>query len=85
MKETKVQDLMLPLERYTVVSEEATLKEVFLALEGALKGSQKTDPTEARDFAVLVLDKDNGVVGRLTVWDVLGGLEPQDRLQSEKR
>ncbi len=79
MKNIKVQDLMLPLERYTVVSDAATLKEVFLALEGAFKGSQKADPTEARDFAVLVLDKDKVVVGRLTVWDVLAGLEPQAR------
>ena len=69
---------MLPLEKYTSISEEATLEEVFLALEGALKGRQKTDPTEARDFAVLVLDKnDKRVVGRLAVWDVLLGLEPQ--------
>jgi hypothetical protein len=79
MKETKVRDLMLPLEKYTVVSEEATLEEVFLALEGALKGSQKTDPAEARDFAVVVLDQDRRVVGRLAVWDVLRGLEPQAR------
>jgi hypothetical protein len=73
----RVQDLMLPLEKYTVVSEEATLTEVFFALEGALKGSQKADPTEARDFAVHVLDKDRRVVGRLVVWDVLQGLEAQ--------
>ena len=79
MKDIKVQDLMLPLERYTVVSDGATLKEIFLALEGALKGSGKTDPTEVRDFAVLVLDEDKRVIGRLTVWDILGGLAPQAR------
>ena len=79
MKDLRVQDLMLPLEKYSVVSEEATLQEVFLALEGALAGSRKTDPAEARDFAVLVLDKDRRVVGRLAVWDVLQGLKPQAR------
>ena len=79
MKDIKVQDLMLPLEKYTVVSDGATLAEVFLALEGAVKGSQKTDPTEVRDFAVLVVDENKWVVGRLAVWDILGGLEPQAR------
>ena len=77
MKDIKVRDLMLPLERYTSVSEEATLKDVFEALESALKGTGKATVTEARDFAVLVLDKDRRVRGRLVVWDVLKGLEPQ--------
>ncbi len=79
MKDIKVRDLMLPLEEYTVVSDAAMLKDLFLALEGALTGVQKKDPMEARDFAVLVLDKDKQVVGRLTVWDILGGLEPHAR------
>ncbi|TVR97549.1 MAG: hypothetical protein EA406_09240 [Rhodospirillales bacterium] len=74
---TKVKDVMLPLERYTNVSEDAALQDVFLALEGALKGRGKTDPAEARDFAVLVLDKNKQVLGRLGVWDVLHGLDPQ--------
>lgn len=77
MTETRVKDLMRPIGEYTSVSDGATLKEVFLALESALKGSQRSDPTEARDFAVLVLDEDNRVLGRLGVWDVLQGLEPQ--------
>lgn len=77
MPVTKVKDLMLPLERYTNVSADASLHDVFLALEGALKGRGKTDAAEARDFAVLVLDKDKRVLGRLGVWDVLHGLDPQ--------
>ncbi len=77
MSNLKVKDIMLPLEKYTSVSEEATLEEVFLALEGALKGREKADPEEARDFAVLVFDKDGRVVGRLAAWDVLLALKPQ--------
>ena len=73
----RVKDFMRPLESYTTVPHEATLKNVFLELESALKGIRQTDPKEARDFAVLVLDKDNRVLGRLTVWDVLHGLDPQ--------
>lgn len=77
--DTRVKDLMRPLNSYTTVSHEATLQDVFMALESALKGTRKSDPTEARDFAVLVLDSDNRVLGRLGVWDVLQGLEPQAR------
>lgn len=77
MNDVRVQDLMLPLERYTAVAEEATLKEVFLALEGAFRGTGATDPTRARDFAVLVKNRDGRVLGRLVVWDVLQGLEGQ--------
>ncbi len=77
MTDIRVAELMLPLTQYTSVSEDATLEDVFLALEGALKGSTKSDPDRARDFAVLVLDQNNRVLGRLGVWDVLHGLEPQ--------
>lgn len=77
MPVTKVKDVMLPLELYTNVSEDAPLRDVLLTLEGALKGRGKTDPAEARDFAVLVLDRNKRVLGRLGVWDVLHGLEPQ--------
>ncbi len=75
----KVADLMLPLDRYTAVDAEATLEEVFRALEGALRGDAKRDPAEPRDFAILVLDAERRVRGRLTIWDALRALEPQAR------
>jgi CBS domain-containing protein len=77
MIDMPVSDLMRPLDRYTTVSFDATLEDVFLALEGALRGARKADPAEPRDFAVLVLDGERRVLGRLGVWDVLQGLEPQ--------
>ena len=77
MTDLKVQDLMLPLDKYTSVSEDATLREVFLALEDAFSGRGKADSTETRNFAVLVLDNEGRVLGRLAVWDLLQGLEPQ--------
>jgi CBS domain-containing protein len=77
MTDLKVRDLSLPLNKYTAVPEDATLREVFLALESAFAGRGRTDPTETRDFAVLVLDGEGRVIGRLAVWDVLQGLEPQ--------
>ena len=73
----KVGDLMRPLDEYTTVREDAALKDAFLAMQAALEGAKKADPSEARDFAVLVLDKSDQVLGRLVVWDVLEGLDPR--------
>ena len=68
---------MTPIDQYTTISEEASLKDAFMALEGALRGEQQADPGHPRDFAVLVLGKNRQVIGRLVVWDVLKGLETQ--------
>lgn len=76
MRNIMVKDLMLPMDQYTTISEDATLRDAFLALKGALQGVQKSDPRHPRDFAVLVLDVEGQVLGRLVVWDVLEGLEP---------
>jgi len=75
MKHIKVREIMTPLERYTTISHEATLREAFAALEGALRGSDQHPPSRPRDFAVLVVDDRRQVIGRLVVWDVLQGLE----------
>ncbi|MCG8507859.1 MAG: hypothetical protein MI741_01405 [Rhodospirillales bacterium] len=72
-----VRHLMRDLDEYTTVTEQATLKDAFHAMQDALRGVKKSDPNEARDFAVLVLGKDGSVLGRLVVWDVLQGLEPR--------
>jgi len=68
---------MTPIDQYTTISEEASLKDAFMALEGALRGEQQADSSHPRDFAVLVLGKNRQVIGRLVVWDVLKGLETQ--------
>ena len=68
---------MTPIDQYTTISEEASLKDAFMALEGALRGEQQADSSQPRDFAVLVLDRNRQVIGRLVVWDVLKGLETQ--------
>ena len=77
MQHIIVKDLMTPLEQYTTISQEASLKDAFLALEGAFRGEQQADPAHPRDFSVLVVDEDRQVIGRLVVWDVLRGLETQ--------
>ena len=73
----RVRDLMVPLARYTRVHRDASLADAFQALRGALSGAGRDDPVSPRDFACLVLDDRDQVIGRLVVWDVLQGLEPQ--------
>jgi CBS domain-containing protein len=73
MKTIKVKELMLPLKDYATVHKEATLREAVLALEKA----QKTlDPTQHKHRAILVLDENGKVVGKITMKDILVAIEP---------
>jgi CBS domain-containing protein len=75
MQTAKVKQLATPLAQYTSVPDNACLKDAILAMEKALQGEGQTDPNRPRDFAVLVVDKEGEVKGRLTIWDILQGLE----------
>lgn len=71
-----VKDLMVPLEEYTRVSDTASLYDVAKTLEKAMV-SPVADPSRPRDRAVLVQTSDGRVVGKLSLWDILRGLEPR--------
>jgi CBS domain-containing protein len=71
-----VKDLMVPLEEYSRVSEDASLFDAIQALERALLGPS-ADPLRPKDRAVLVQGMDGQVIGKLSLWDVLRGLEPR--------
>ncbi len=72
MKTMKVKDLMVPLEEYATVSEDASLYAAVLALEEA----QKKFRQEAyKHRAILALGKGGRVVGKLSQLDVIKGLE----------
>ena len=77
-----VKDLMVPLAEYSSVSEEATLLEAIQTLERAFASGG--DPTRPKDRAVLVQAQDGQVIGKLSLWDVLRGLEPryEDRIEA---
>lgn len=76
MKAYKVSDLMVPLSEYATVPDHATLFEAVMALEKAQeKYSYKH--SEYRHRAVLVLDEQNKVVGKVSQIDVLRALEPK--------
>lgn len=74
MKSTRVKDLMVSLADYASVSQEATLYEAVLALDEAQKRLHR-DRHPHR--AVLVLNADGHVVGKLSQWDFIRALEPR--------
>ena len=74
MKRITVKELMVPLEEYATVSKEATLFETISALERAQK---EYDKLHYKHRAVLVFDKNNKIVGKVSQLDVLRCLEPK--------
>ncbi|MEW6672917.1 MAG: CBS domain-containing protein [Thermodesulfobacteriota bacterium] len=73
MEQLKVKDLMVPLADYATVSEDASLYDAVVALGKAQKAFNK-DRDKHR--AILVLDKNGYVIGKLSQMDVIKGLEP---------
>jgi len=65
---------MVPLSEYATVQEEATLFEAVLALE---KAQEEYDHTKYRHRAILVLNRNNHVVGKVGQRDILRALEPK--------
>lgn len=73
MSEISVKDLVVDLEEYACVSENATLFDAVMTLEQAWEDFIKS-PFKHR--YVLVLDSNEDVVGRISQWDILRSLEP---------
>ena len=76
MKSYIVKDLMVPLSEYATVSEDATLYDAILALEKAQESFEDRH-TRYRHRAILILDKDGNVVGKVSQLDLLRALEPK--------
>ena len=76
MKTIPIKDLMVPLEEYATVSEEATLFEAVAALEKAQERLDR-DKYLYLHRAVLVYDKNNQIIGKISQLDVLRALEPK--------
>jgi len=74
VKSIKVKNLMVSLADYAAVPQEATLYEAVLALEEA-QGRLHRDRYPHR--AVLVLDAEEHVIGKLSQWDFIRALEPR--------
>ena len=74
MDKLTVKDLMVPLSGYATVSEDATLSEAVKALKNVQKNF---DQTRDRHRAILITDKNNRIVGKLSQLDVIRALEPK--------
>lgn len=73
MKTIAVKELMVPLEAYATVLQEATLRDAVLALERA---QLTLTPLQHKHRAILVLDENGKVVGKITMKNILVALEP---------
>jgi CBS domain-containing protein len=74
MKTLAVVDLMVPLSEYATVSDDASLCDAILALE---KAQEEFDQTRYRHRAILVFDKNNKIIGKVSQLDALKALEPK--------
>ena len=76
MRDYRVKDLMLPAEDYASISIDASIRDGILALEQAQRREFHEDPTRHRDRAVLVMDQSGDIIGKLSMWSIIGCLEP---------
>jgi len=67
-------DLMVPLSGYATVSEDANLCEAVKELK---KAQKNFDQTRDRHRAILINNKNNKIVGKLSQLDVIRALEPK--------
>ncbi len=74
MDSRKVKDLMVSLEDYAVIDEDATLFDAVVALEEA---QAKLPPGRMKHRAVLIKDKGGKIVGKLGHLAFLKALEPK--------
>ncbi len=74
VKTVTIRDLMVPLTKYATVKEEATLQEAVEALEAA---QAKFDRRRYPHRAVLVLNGQGNVIGKVGLIDILRALEPK--------
>jgi len=74
VEEKKVKDLMISLSEYATVSRDATILEALAALSKAQMG---LDNNRYHHRAVLALDTNGVVVGKLSHWAIIRSLEPK--------
>lgn len=81
MESGSLKELMVPIDEYATVSEEANVFEAINALEEA---QHAFNPERYRHRAVLVLDKKKRVIGKLNQHDIIQALEPQYKKSKER-
>ena len=74
MESITVEELIVPLEEYATVGKDATLYDAVIALE---KTQENFDKNRYLHRAILVLDEDGNVLGKVSQLDALRVLEPK--------
>lgn len=74
METTRVKDLMVPLSEYATVSEDATLYEAVAALK---RSQEDFDKAKYRHRAILILNKNKDIVGKVNFQSILKAIEPK--------
>ena len=82
MGTSSLKELMIPLAEYATVSEDADILEAIDALDAAQKAF---DPKRYRHRAVIVLNNEDRVVGKLSQHDIIQALEPEYKESKERR
>ncbi|MGM0453346.1 MAG: CBS domain-containing protein [Thermodesulfobacteriota bacterium] len=78
MKKKTVKDIMVPLEEYATIHQDASLFDAVLALEKAQ--SEYCEPeAQYKHRAILVYNDRKKVIGKLSQLDILRSLEPKYR------
>jgi len=76
MEFSSIESIMVPLEEYTTVSEDATLYDAVKALEESQANLDRSK-YHYLHRAILVLNRDQKVVGKISQLDILIALEPK--------
>jgi CBS domain-containing protein len=76
----KVKDIMVPLSRYGVVNESATLLDALLEFD---KSMEKRDRRRQPPRAILVVNDDGRVVGKIGQMAFLRALEPKHNILAD--
>lgn len=82
METSSLKELMVPLAEYATVSEDADILEAIDALDAAQKAF---DPKRYRHRAVIVLNNEDRVVGKLSQHDIIQALEPEYKESKERK
>ncbi len=77
MFEKKIRDIMIPLEKYAVVSKESTLRETVAILQRSYCELESGMCTEAGPRTVFVVDDKNNLLGILDFRTILKALIPE--------
>jgi len=81
VKSYYVKDLMVSVSEYATAPESASLYEAVLALE---KAQEEFDSNKYRHRGILILDKNDKVIGKISQLDVLRALEPKYKEMLER-